>query len=164
MTKDDLINCLKESSLLKGLASEKEASIVVSPSDSFLCEIEGSKDMILASLKEALCGGEVLFAEENLPDSKYNELVTGNSYVLMIGTEYSECPVMRYAEKLSRRSFSSTEEEIHAFRLAGTALENRFWGDEEVLRFTKIKDFQCRLVSLKLLVDYTADWIFKNYK
>lgn len=50
------------------------------------------------------------------------------------------------------------------FHLLGTAFENRFWGDQDVIRYETVDGKDCRIVNKKLIVDYALDWIFKNKK
>lgn len=50
------------------------------------------------------------------------------------------------------------------FHLIRTAFENRFWGDETMIKFINIEETECRLVNEKLFSDYALDWLFKNHK
>lgn len=101
-------------------------------------------------------------------------------WILMTGTDYNTCTALHLAENLAtwngkpvftekmeitgRGTFTVQDVAYNTsdFHLVATAFENRFWGDETMLRFGKIGNAGARLVNFKLFVDYAADWMFKN--
>ena len=54
-------------------------------------------------------------------------------------------------------SENPTRLELH---LILTAFENRFWGDENALKYIKDEKY----VNRRLFTDYAKDWLFKNRK
>lgn len=145
------------------VAFKLSSRLVIDVDEVFLSQIEGGKDWLL-QIVEKKFSTQAQFLNGSFLDEQYKTSMDENAFVLMIGKDYESCPVMHYAKKLSHRIYKTADEERVDFRLIGTALENRFWGDEEAIRFFSIGKNQCRLINLKLLVDYAADWMFKNHK
>lgn len=83
-------------------------------------------------------------------------------WFLMNGNNYSDCALLKIAETLCKKEkrADSTEE----YKLIGTAFENRFWGDESAIRFSKTPTTEACLLNISLFVDYAADWLYKNRK
>lgn len=125
---------------------------------------DGDRQLFCQALAQLISPAKLFNLSSTITSQEYENLLTEKSFVLFLNTDYTTCPVMKYAETLSRHPYTTEQEEMQAFHLVKTALENRFWGDEDVLRFGKIGNASCRLVNYKLLVDYVADWIFKNNK
>ncbi len=76
------------------------------------------------------------------------EKITETEWTVIDGMDYS---------KVLEKIINGSEMD---FRLVGTAFENRFWGDQNVIKF----DGEKRTVNLPLLLSYANDWAHRNKK
>lgn len=149
MTKSEILNQIKELGVEPGMKIYVEASI-----EKIGALENGFQDLCDALNEAVLPGGSIIFVEKS-------SIEVDDGWSLLIGTDYADCAILKFAEKLCKKESKNNPEE---FKLVSTAFENRFWGDEDAVRFGKIGNSPARLIYQKLFVDYAADWMFKNRK
>lgn len=146
MPNSEINNQIKSLNIVPGM------NIFLDAEENFLKD-----EKIFAALKEAVSEtGSIIFYSEM---SLY-QLYRNNGWAILAGKEYSESNIFSLAEELSTKK-TNTINKVE-YKLIGTAFENRFWGDDAVIRFGKLKETPVRFINLKLFTDYAADWIFKN--
>lgn len=119
---------------------------------------------------------------ENGEKSTIARLYENGGWSLMIGTDYSTCTMMHLAENRAKwpEKFIYTEEvttpdgkkvlyhdvayQEEDFNEIGKAFEEKFHDDQNIIRFGKIGNADCRLINQKKLVDFAENWMNTNRK